>query len=130
MGSRAMWAKATVENCLSPVVTVLGGFTLLDGPQIQEMRKCYKVPIQHNIHTVENLFDCFIVGVLTEILMVSIASQDGKICSASQKDLVRSLPTIYSRSRPRTKRYKRNDDSLHVLWTIVSRPLLMLGHWT
>ena len=41
--SRAMCAKGNVENCLFPVVTVLGGFTLPGGPQVSERRKCYNV---------------------------------------------------------------------------------------
>lgn len=42
-GFRAMWATSTVENGLYPLVTVLGRFSLLDGPQIQEMRNSYDV---------------------------------------------------------------------------------------
>ena len=41
--SRAMCAKAKVEKCLFPEVTVLGGFTILGGPQVNEIRKYYNV---------------------------------------------------------------------------------------
>ena len=52
--SRAMCAKVKVEKCLFPAVTVLGGFSLLGSPQVNNEEMLQRFLFEINIHTVVN----------------------------------------------------------------------------